>query len=170
MREIKGTQMKANKLIALGLSGVLAAVGVTVATFEGEELVGYVDPIGIETACFGHTATAIAGKEYTEHECLNLFAQDLAEHDEQLNHAVLVPLTRGEHMAYLSFHYNVGAGNFRRSTLLKYLNENQRLRACDELIRWVYANGRKLTGLVKRREQERTMCLEGVSSNVETFR
>ena len=54
--------MKANKLIAFGLPAVLAAVGVTVATFEGEELVGYVDPIGIETACFGHTVTAIAGK------------------------------------------------------------------------------------------------------------
>ncbi len=64
--------MKANKLIALGLSGVLAAVGVTVANFEGEELTGYLDPVGIETACYGHTKTAVAGKEYTEEECLNL--------------------------------------------------------------------------------------------------
>ena len=159
-----GLSMKAKNLIALGLSGVLAAVGVTVANFEGKELTGYVDPVGIETACYGHTKTAQAGKRYTEDECLNLLAQDLAEHNKQLMSVVAVSLSQGEHMAYLSFIYNVGAGNFRRSSLLRYLNENQRNRACDELSRWVYAKGRKLTGLVKRREQERQMCLEGVSN------
>lgn len=156
--------MKANKLIALGLSGVLAAVGVTVANFEGEELTGYLDPVGIETACYGHTKTAVAGKEYTEDECLNLLAQDLAEHNSLLMSAVNVELSQGEHVAYLSFHYNVGSGNFKRSSLLRYLNEGQRLRACDELPRWVYAKGRKLVGLVVRREQERKMCIEGVNS------
>ncbi len=161
--------MKAKSLIALGLSGVLAAVGVTVANFEGKELTGYVDPAGIETTCYGHTKTAQAGKRYTEDECLNLLAQDLAEHNKQLMSAVNVPLSQGEHMAYLSFIYNVGAGNFRRSSLLRYLNENQRNRACDELSRWVYAKGRKLTGLVKRREQERQMCLKGVSNAKATW-
>ena len=76
--------MKAGKLIALGLSGVLAAAGVTVATFEGKELTGYLDPVGIETACYGHTKTAIAGKAYTEDECLGLLAQDLDEHNSML--------------------------------------------------------------------------------------
>lgn len=147
---------------------MLAAAGVSISIYEGKELTGYVDPVGIETACYGHTKTAQAGKKYTEHDCLDLFAQDLAEHDEQLRQAVAVPLSHGEHMAYLSFHYNVGAGNFRRSSLLKLLNDNQRVRACDELTRWVYADGRKLLGLVKRREQERQTCLSGVKSNVET--
>lgn len=156
--------MKAGKLIALGLSGVLAAAGVTVANFEGKELVGYVDPVGIETTCYGHTKTAQVGKRYSEDECLNLLAQDLAEHNKQLMSAVAVPLSQGEHVAYLSFIYNVGAGNFRRSSLLRYLNEGQRLRACDELSRWVYAKGQKLPGLINRREQERKMCLEGVNS------
>ena len=51
--------MKAGKLIALGFSGILAAAGVTVATFEGQELTGYVDPVGIATTCYGHTETAV---------------------------------------------------------------------------------------------------------------
>ena len=156
--------MKAGKLIALGLSGVLAAAGVTVATFEGKELTGYLDPVGIETACYGHTKTAVAGKSYTEDECLGLLAQDLDEHNSMLMGAVNVELSQGEHIAYLSFHYNVGSGNFRRSSLLRYLNEGQRLRACDELSRWVYAKGQKLPGLITRREQERKMCIEGVNS------
>lgn len=154
--------MKASKLVAIGLSGVLAAVGVTVANFEGDERVGYVDPAGIPTACFGHTKTAVVGKEYSEGDCVGLLASDLEEHNKQLMKAVDVNLSAGEHTAYLSFHYNVGAGNFRRSTLLKLLNDDQRIRACDELKRWVFADGRKLTGLVNRREVERDICLKGV--------
>lgn len=163
MRETKGENMKAGKLLALGFSGVLAAVGVTVANFEGKELTGYLDPVGIETACYGHTKTAVNGKVYTESECLSLLAQDLSEHNKQLLSAVRVDLSQGEHIAYLSFHYNVGAGNFRRSSLLRYLNEEKRKRACDELQRWIYAGGRKLTGLIKRRNEERAMCLKGVN-------
>jgi len=40
--------MKAGKLIALGFSGILAAAGVTVATFEGKELIGYVDLLALQ--------------------------------------------------------------------------------------------------------------------------
>lgn len=162
--------MKAKSLIALGFTGVLAAAGVTVAKFEGKELTGYLDPVGIQTACYGHTKTAVEGKIYTESECLNLLALDLAKHNEQLNSAVKVPLSQGEHIAYLSFHYNVGAGNFRSSTLLRYLNEGKRNRACNELPRWVYADGQMLAGLVNRREQERQMCLEGVKHAKATIR
>ena len=154
--------MKLNKLTALGLTAILAFTGVTVAQFEGKELTGYVDPVGVATTCYGHTETAEVGKRYSEEECLNLLAQDLGKHNEQMMQVIAVPLSRGEHIAYLSFHYNVGAGNFRRSSLLKRLNAGQRERACDELLRWVYADGRKLAGLVKRRQKERDMCLKGV--------
>lgn len=152
-----------NKLIAAGLSTVLAAVGITVAQHEGEEFTGYLDPVGIETACYGHTKTAVNGKQYTESECLGLLAKDLSEHNERMLSVVHVALSNGEHSAYLSFHYNVGHGAFSRSTLLKYLNENKRVEACKQLDRWVYADGRKFSGLVNRRAKERAMCLNGVT-------
>jgi len=151
--------MKVNKLLAAGVTGVLALAGVTIAQFEGEVRTGYVDPVGVVTACFGHTATAELGKNYTENECLNLFAQDLGDHNKQLLNAVKGSMSVSEHAAYLSFHYNVGAGNFRSSTLLKFLNSGQRVKACNELPRWVYADGQKLPGLIKRREAERQLCL-----------
>ncbi|MBE0379191.1 lysozyme [Pseudoalteromonas prydzensis] len=156
--------MKVNKLLAAGVTGVLALAGVMVAEFEGEVRTGYVDPVGVVTACFGHTQTAELGKAYTENECLNLFAMDLGDHNEQLLRAVKQPLSTSEHAAYLSFHYNVGAGNFRSSTLLKYLNNDERVKACNELPRWVYADGRKLAGLVKRRELERQLCLSELNN------
>ena len=156
--------MKAGKLIALGFSGILAAAGVTIATFEGQELTGYVDPVGIATTCYGHTETAVVGKEYTQDECLNLLADDLATHNEQLMSAINTKLSQGEHIAYLSFHYNVGSGNFQSSTLLKKLNNNDRIGACNELSRWIFAKGQKLPGLIIRREKERSICLDGVAN------
>lgn len=155
--------MKVNKLLAAGVTGVLALAGVTIAQFEGEVRTGYVDPVGVVTACFGHTATAELGKNYTENECLSLFAKDLGEHNKQLLRAVSVSMSASEHAAYLSFHYNVGAGNFRSSTLLKLLNNDQRVKACNELLRWVFADGQKLPGLIKRREAERQLCLSELS-------
>lgn len=65
-----------------------------------------------------------------------------------------------EHAAYLSFIYNVGVGAFADSTLRVKLFKGDRRGACNELSRWVYADGKKLAGLVKRREAERQVCLK----------
>lgn len=124
----------------------------------------YIDPVGIVTACFGHTSRRLtAGMEMSEHDCLLLLADDLTRHNEQLLQAVTVPLSEQELAAYLSFHYNVGGGNFRSSTLLRHLNAGFRVEACNELSRWVFAKGIKLPGLVKRRAAERDLCLKGAT-------
>jgi lysozyme len=151
-----------NKLSALGLSAVLAFTGGTIAVHEGYVPGTYVDPVGIITACFGHTSQRLTlGMEMSEHDCLMLLADDLTRHNDQLLQVVKVPLSEQEHAAYLSFHYNVGAGNFRSSTLLRHLNAGERIEACKQLSRWVYAKGIKLPGLVTRRADERELCLKG---------
>ena len=150
------------KLSALGLSAALALTGGTIAVHEGYVPGTYVDPVGIITACFGHTSQRLTlGMEMSEQDCLMLLADDLTRHNEQLLQAVTVQLSEREHAAYLSFHYNVGGGNFRSSTLLRHLNAGRRVAACNELPRWVYAKGIKLPGLVKRRADERDLCLKG---------
>jgi lysozyme len=63
--------------------------------------------------------------------------------------------------AIVSFTFNVGEGNLRRSTLLRKLNAGDIVGACNELPRWNKAGGRVLPGLVKRRAEERALCLEG---------
>lgn len=152
----------AAKLSALGLSAALALTGGTIAVHEGYVPGVYVDPVGVLTACFGHTSQRLTlGIEMSEHDCLVLLAEDLTRHNEQLLDAVAVTLSEHEHAAYLSFHYNVGPGNFRSSTLLRHLNAGRRVAACNELPRWVYAKGIKLPGLVKRRADEQDLCLKG---------
>jgi lysozyme len=65
--------------------------------------------------------------------------------------------------AYTSFTYNVGVGAFEKSTLLRKLNGGDRVAACNELPRWVYARGVKLPGLVNRRREEQALCLSGLA-------
>ncbi|SQH76951.1 Lysozyme [Shewanella benthica] len=151
------------KLAAFGLASVAVFAGTTlVAPFEGRVLETYVDPVGILTACYGHTGPELEHRQFfSEQQCLELFAKDLAKFDRQLlrlSHPVM--LTDGEHAAYLSFIYNVGAEAFRASTLRRKLLATDRVGACNELSRWVYADGKKLPGLIRRREAERKVCLE----------
>ena len=70
-----------------------------------------------------------------------------------------VDLSQNEFDALVSFTFNLGGGAFRRSTLLRKLNEGDRAEAADQLLRWNRAGGKVLRGLTRRREAERTMFL-----------
>ncbi|WP_434927171.1 lysozyme [Shewanella sp. HL-SH2] len=148
-----------SRLMALGLSGALLTGGVLVATSEGEMLHSYVDPVGIETACFGQTGHNIKlGMVFTNEQCLDMLSSSLKTFDRELV-KLTPPLSEGEHIAYLSFIYNIGADAFRTSTLRKKLLAGDRVGACNELSRWVYAKKKKLPGLIIRRSNERRYCL-----------
>ena len=57
--------------------------------------------------------------------------------------------------ALVSFVFNIGGGNFRKSTLLKKIRVNPDDNSImDEFLRWVYAKGVVLPGLQKRRLAE----------------
>jgi len=143
------------------VAGSVSAAVALVGYFEGRELVGYLDPVGIPTVCYGHTRTAIVGQSRSAEECEQLLANDLGEAlaavDKQLPGLPL--LTRA---ALGSFVYNAGPGNFSSSTLLRKAKAGDLAGACNELPRWVYAKGKKLAGLVARREAERDLCLQGL--------
>ena len=159
-----------SKLTAAGVSAAIVAAGAFIAPFENNttdpaKLAVHADPIGIPTACYGSVKPGLkVGDIFTEGECIEMLAADLVKHEQQLMLAVKVPLSEPEFIAYLSFHYNVGAGSFRNSTLLRYLNAGLRVEACNELPRWVYADGKKWPGLVTRRAAERELCLQGVTN------
>ena len=70
--------------------------------------------------------------------------------------------TQGKFDAVVDFAFNVGLGNLRQSTLLKRIQAGATDKeVCAELRKWVYANGRKLQGLVARREWECERWKEG---------
>lgn len=143
------------------VAGSLAMAVSVVGYFEGRELIGYVDPVGIPTVCYGHTASAKVGQARSAAECEALLQQDLGKALTAVDHQLpdLPPATRA---ALGSFVYNVGAGAFQSSTLLRKAKAGDMIGACNELPRWVYAGGRVLNGLVRRREAEQELCLEGL--------
>lgn len=149
---------RSRSLKAVAGASCAALLLTCVPKFEGVILRGYKDPIGIVTACVGHTATAILGRAYTPAECDALLAEDLVKHAEGVNACVKVPMTTGQRAAFISFAFNVGTGAFCRSTMARKLNAGDYSGACAEFPKWTLAGGRELPGLVKRRVAERAMC------------
>ncbi|MDQ0140083.1 lysozyme [Cupriavidus necator] len=148
-------------------AGAAAMLLTAVPKFEGVVLRGYKDPIGIVTACAGHTKTAVLGRPYSPAECTALLDADLVEHADGV--LACTPSLKGETYrlaAASSFAFNVGVSAYCRSTMARKFIEGDYGGACAEVSRWTYAGGRQLPGLVKRRAAERAMCegrLEGTS-------
>ena len=86
-------------------------------------------------------------------------AEELLRRDaETAERAVLcfirVPLADGPFDALGSFAFNLGAGALQRSTLRRKVNREEHGAVPAEFRRWVWAGGRRLKGLVRRREAE----------------
>jgi len=67
---------------------------------------------------------------------------------------ITVPLTQGQFDALVSFTFNLGAGALQRSTLRRKINREEHADVHAELMKWVWAGGRKLKGLVRSRVAE----------------
>ena len=135
-----------------------AALITCVPKFEGTVLRGYKDPIGIVTACTGHTATAVLGRPYTPAECAQFLNDDLVRHADDVSACVKAPLTYYQRAAFISFDFNTG--KFCGSTMARLANAGDMPAACAQLSRWIYAGtpSKVLPGLVTRRAYERQLC------------
>lgn len=152
-----------NKRIAgYTLAATISIATAVVASFEGLRTTAYLDPIGIPTICYGHTATAKIGDSKTPAECNDQLSKDLLISIQDVESRVKVDMTAERRAALVSFVYNVGGTKFGSSTLLKKLNSGDSRGACAELSKWVYAGGVKLKGLVARRAEERALCEVGL--------
>ncbi|MEW5290308.1 lysozyme [Erwinia papayae] len=127
--------------------------------FEGLELKAYKDAVGIPTIGYGHTHNVKMGDVITGTQADAFLREDLQVAELTVNTNVTVKLSQGKFDALVSFVFNLGAGNFVKSTLLKKLNDGDYAGAADEFPRWVNAGGKPLAGLVKRRAAEREMFL-----------
>jgi len=147
------------RLIIGGAASALSLATAVVSHYEGYRSTAYRDPVGIPTICYGHTGSVEMGQTLSQAQCRALLAGDLGDAFDTVDQRVTVDLPPRRRAALASFVYNVGDGAFARSTLLRRLNAGDVRGACHELSRWVYANGRKLAGLVKRRATELKLCL-----------
>lgn len=135
--------------------------------FEGLELEAYQDIAGVWTIGYGHTGPDVRpGMRITEREAEALLRRDLKSREDAVDRLVNIPLNQNEYDALVSFVYNVGAEAFRRSTVLRRLNRNNRFGAADALTWWNKATIggvlREVMGLTRRRAAERALFVTPV--------
>jgi len=127
--------------------------------FEGCHLTPYLCPAGIWTCGWGSTGPDVyPGKPWTQE-----YADQRMERDALrfASAAVrLCPGLRGTQVAAVAdFAYNLGTGALRASTLRRKLNAGDIEGAALELGKWVNGGGKRLRGLVLRREAERQLLV-----------
>lgn len=135
----------------------LAAFFLLAKRFEGCRLVPYLCPAGVWTCGWGSTGyDVIPGQPWTQ-----AYADQRLEHDAirfATGALAACPVLANEPDRRLSaitdFAYNLGTGNLRASTLRRRVNARNWPAAVHEIKRWVYGGGRKLPGLVLRRDAE----------------
>ncbi len=165
-----------NKLLSIDFDAVKNMLGVPesmsvsnkgvdlICEFEGKRLVAYDDGVGVWTIGFGttkypngvrvkkgDTCTLEQAKEYMRH--------DLIEFEHTVNSSVKVPLNQNQFDALVSLAYNIGSSAFKSSTLVKKLNAGDYKGAADQFNVWVNAGGKRMQGLVSRRDREKLLFL-----------
>ena len=83
-----------------------------------------------------------------------LLRRDVESAERAVVRLIRVPLEDGQFDALGSFAFNLGAGALQRSTLRRKVNRGEHGAVPAEFRRWVFAGGRRLKGLVRRREAE----------------
>lgn len=139
--------------------------------FEGLRLAAYRDVAGVWTVGYGHTAGFRDGRFggeslITTDEADGLLQEDLERHEARVEALVEVPISQYEYDALVSFDFNTGG--LGRSTVLRRLNEGDRLGAADAFLLWNKARIggalRTVRGLTRRRIAERTLFLTPYAS------
>lgn len=137
--------------------------------FEGLELTVYPDPatgsapwtVGYGSTVWPDGRSVAPGDTVTAEQATEMLRHHVERRCIPALDAVHVPLTENEAGALLSFIYNVGAGAFKSSTLLRLLNDGvPKAEVAEQFARWDKANGKKLRGLARRRAAERELFLK----------
>jgi lysozyme len=127
---------------------------------ESCKLTSYLCPAGIWTIGYGHTGTDVhPGMTITQIEAELLLRRDLDLFEKAVSELVKVQLTSNEFSALVSFVFNVGVEAFKNSTLLRRINSKDFL-CSEEFDRWIFAKGKILPGLKRRRLEEKNLFLK----------
>lgn len=131
--------------------------------FEGFSSKPYLCPAQVWTIGYGSTryedGRYVTAKDphIDEAKAIAIMKVTLKEYENAVNRYVKVKINQNQFDALVSFAYNLGNKALLNSTLLKRINEGNFLAANNEFRKWVFANGIKLQGLVRRREAERIL-------------
>jgi lysozyme len=136
--------------------------------FEGLRTRAYRCPAGVWTIGYGHTEQAgppkvSSGTEITEAKAEEILRADVENFATGVSTCLKRDLEPAQFAALVSFAFNVGLGNFRRSSVLRAVNDGNFAAVPRRLLMWNKANGRVLPGLVSRRAAEAELFAGGAT-------
>jgi len=128
---------------------------------EGFVSIPYKCQAGVPTIGYGSTyyengtKVTMADPGITEEQATKLLSNTIKGFEKAVNTYVTSDINQNQFDALVSFTYNVGPDQFRKSTLLKYINKNPNdPNIALEFAKWVKVKGNVSKGLVKRRAEE----------------
>jgi len=127
--------------------------------FEGFRSKAYKCPAGVLTIGYGHTSAAgtpavKAGMTISAADGEAILKRDLTKYEAAVSDAITIELTPNQFSACVSLCYNIGPGNFAKSSVARFCNKKQFKQAADAFALWNKAGGKVLPGLVRRRAAE----------------
>ena len=132
--------------------------------FEGLSLKPYLDVVNIPTIGWGNTfyedGTKVTLKDQpVTKERANELLEKIVNKDfaDKIFPLIKVKVSQNQFDAMVSLAYNIGVGNFSKSTLLKKVNSGDFDGASNEFLKWNKSGGKELLGLTKRRQREYEM-------------
>lgn len=135
-----------------------------IKSFESCSAIAYPDPgTGGEpyTIGYGHTEGVKPGEFWSQEHAEEILKQDLASFCARVRGLLDgVELNDNKFSALVSFAFNCGIHNLASSTLLKKVMSCEYQEAANEFLKWNKANGKPLSGLLRRRSAERELFLQ----------
>ena len=129
-------------------------------SFEGLRLEAYQDVGGVWTIGYGHTGPdLLAGMKISQADADAMLRADLSVAVACVSRGVTEEISQAQFDAMTDFCFNVGRGNFLQSSLLRKVNVGDFEGAAAQFLLWVNAGGKRVEGLVRRRQTERAMFL-----------
>ena len=103
------------------------------------------------TIGYGHVGKVNYTQPISKKQAEELLLRDVGNIEKQID-VLHLGLSIARYEAVVDFVYNLGITNFKTSTLYRLMKKNpEDSRIKDEFQRWVYCNGKILSGLKKRR-------------------
>lgn len=149
-----------SRLKKTAAAGALAIA--VIGGHEGLRMVAYRDVIGVPTICYGETKGVHIGDRYSKAQCDAMFVTRLDQFAGAVEKCVRKPMSNETEVAFVSLAYNIGEGGFCKSSVVRLYNVGDRRGACDAMLRFNRAGGRVVSGLTRRREEERKLCMKGL--------
>jgi lysozyme len=130
--------------------------------FEGFRDSPYICAAGYPTIGFGHKILSHENfKQVSLNDAENLLKQDLYIAERSVLRHISTILNNNQFAALVSFTFNLGGAALQRSTLRQKINYDLNEDSSNEFLRWIYAGGKILPGLVKRRKAEQNLFMSG---------